>query len=134
MEEKKFRTANIIAIILLCLTLIGLIESDRPVGSLGILIKFSACCIFAYCTWCLIKKKELGWAWLYGSIAVFFNPFVPIISLSTYRNRDVWKLALGVIIFFLVLRILAESDKKRSIKKKDFPRKEPPKKDDHEKK
>jgi len=77
MEEKKFRTANITAIIL-----IGFILS-KPPGGFEILIKFSACCIFAYCTWHLIKKKELGWAWLYGSVVVLLNPFIPIISLRT---------------------------------------------------
>ena len=116
-EEKKFRLVNIIAIIL-----IGLILGE-PGGGFEILIKFSACCIFAYYTWHLIKKKELGWAWLYGSVVVFLNPFIPIISLRTYENRDAWAVALVVIIFFLIVRIKVDYNKKRIVKKKDLPTK-----------
>ena len=110
MEEKKFKIANIIAVIL-----VGSLLSE-PSADFNTLFKFSSCCVFAYCTWHLIKKKEWEWVWLYGSVTLFLNSFIPPIKLS--QGGDAWAAAYLVIICLVITRLILSKEIARKNKAK----------------
>lgn len=96
----------------------------EPPGYFDTLIEFSSCCIFAYCAWHLIKKKEWEWAWCYGGITLFLNPFIPI---HIREGSDAWGVARLAIIVLIISKMAFDSNKKKKDKKNDPPKKELPK-------
>jgi len=69
------------------------------------LLRFVVFAISAYVAWMSYEAKKEKWVWIFGFIAVLFNPFIPI-----YLNRKIWRiidLAVGVfmIISVFVLKL-----------------------------
>jgi len=64
------------------------------------LLRFVVFVATAYVAWMAYEQQKEKWIWIFGFLAVLFNPFFPI-----YLNRDLWSiidLATGV---FLVVSI-----------------------------
>lgn len=64
------------------------------------LLRFVVFATTAYIAWMAYEQQKEKWVWVFGFIAVLFNPFFPI-----YLNRDLWSiidLATGI---FLIVSI-----------------------------
>lgn len=87
----NFTFARIIAAVMLFVAL------DRmPIGYYTIL-RFVVCGVTAYGAYIFAEQNKNGWAWIFGIIAVLFNPFVPV-----YFKRDTWApIDIGVAVFLL---------------------------------
>jgi len=54
----------------------------------------------AYMAYDFYQKQKIGWAWIFGIMAVLFNPIIPF-----YLSKDTWQLidVISAIIFFVSL-------------------------------
>lgn len=88
---KKIILAKIFAILMLAFALL-----DNPYGYYQIL-KWIICGFTAYLAYLAYKNDETAWTWIFGIIAILFNPIAPI-----YLNREIWSVidvAVVIIIF-----------------------------------
>ncbi len=74
-----FLIARIIAIALLLWAL------DRHPYGYYKLLRFVVCGVSAYGAYFSAEIKKTGWAWIFGSIALLFNPVIPF-----YFKRNIW--------------------------------------------
>jgi len=86
-----FTIARIIAAILLFLAL------DRHPYGYYKLLRFVVCGVTAYGAYFAASIEKVVWVWIFGIIAVLFNPFIPI-----RLDRDFWAffdIAVAIILF-----------------------------------
>jgi hypothetical protein len=79
-SNKKKNIALLIAAVFLFVALID----GWPYGFFT-LLRFVVFATTAYVAWMAYKQQKEKWIWIFGFIAVLFNPFFPI-----YLNRDLW--------------------------------------------
>lgn len=64
------------------------------------LLRFVVFVATAYVAWMAYEQKREKWIWIFGFLAVLFNPFFPI-----YLNRDLWSIIDLVTGLFLVASV-----------------------------
>jgi len=61
------------------------------------LLRWICCAVFAYSAFTAHEKNRVPWAWIFGVLAVLFNPIMPV-----HLQRDTWQmidwLTIGVIV------------------------------------
>ena len=58
---------------------------DNPYGYY-VLLRWVCCGIFAYLAFCTAVQKKKGWLWMFGIMAIVYNPIIPI-----HLTRDIWQ-------------------------------------------
>jgi len=73
------------------------------------LLRFCICGVGAYGAYLAYQQKKIGWAWVIGSIALLFNPFMKL-----YFGKEAWKIVdlVGGIIFIIYFVKLREAERK----------------------
>ena len=94
MNKKK----NIAAIISATFLFLAML-SGWPYGFFT-LLKFVIFTLTAYIAWISYQAKQEKWTWIFGFIAVIFNPFIPL-----YFGRDFWILVDLIVAVFLIISI-----------------------------
>jgi hypothetical protein len=65
------------------------------------LLRWICCAAFAYAAFMASEKNRVLWLWIFGVLAVLFNPIIPV-----HLQRDTWQIvdwgALGVIVIAVV--------------------------------
>ena len=69
-------------------------------------LRWIVCAIAAYSAYLAYQSKKVGWTWIFGIIAVLFNPIIPI-----HLTREIWQPidVIVAIIFFVSLFSKPES-------------------------
>lgn len=63
-----------------------------------VLLRWIVCAASIYVAYNASKDKRNGWAWVFGGIALLFNPIFPF-----YLDKSIWVLIdLGSAVFFFV--------------------------------
>jgi hypothetical protein len=90
-----------IALIIAAVTLFLALFDGWQYGFFTILrfVVFSAT---AYVAWMAYEEQKEKWAWILGSIAVLFNPFIPI-----YLTRELWMTIDFITGVFLIISIFS---------------------------
>ena len=89
-----FLVARIIAVLMLLWAL------TSPSYGYYTLLRFVVSGVTAYASYFSVKFRKIGWAWIYGIIAVLFNPLVPF-----HLDRTTWALVDVSVAVFLVISI-----------------------------
>ena len=93
--NKKKNVAVLIAAVFLLLALFN----GWPYGYFT-LLRFVVFAATAYVAWVAYEYKNEKWVWIYGFIAVLFNPIIPI-----YLNRNLWSIIDLVTGLFLIISV-----------------------------
>jgi len=64
------------------------------------LLRFVVFASTAYIAWLAYEEKQEKWTWIFGFLAIVFNPFIPL-----YFGRDFWVVADLIVAIFLVFSI-----------------------------
>ena len=64
------------------------------------LLRFVVCGATAYGTYLAVRFRKIAWAWIFGVVAVLFNPIFPI-----HLERSTWAIIDVVIAVLLTLSI-----------------------------
>lgn len=64
------------------------------------LLRFVVFAITAYIAWISYEQKKEKWVWVFGFLAVLFNPFIPI-----YLNRELWSIIDLIMGVFMIVSI-----------------------------
>jgi hypothetical protein len=66
------------------------------------LLRWVCCAAFAYSAFAAFQMKRVPWAWIFGILAVLFNPLVPV-----YLQRATWQIldsaSIGVIVTAVIV-------------------------------
>src|SRR5436309_1631993 len=62
------------------------------------LLRWICCAAFAFSAFIATEKNRMVWAWIFGVLAVLFNPIVPV-----HLQRDTWQIIDRVTIGVLVV-------------------------------
>lgn len=116
---KKLETITILRVIGILLLLWAL--ADNPYGYYQIL-RWAICGVSAYSAYLAYKNKKNAWVWVFGILAVLYNPIEPI-----HLNKAVWSffnIVSAWIIFASVFKMKADekSKSKKTTTKKDTSR------------
>jgi hypothetical protein len=67
------------------------------------------CGVFLYGVYFAKQLQNINWVWVFGIIAVLFNPVIPI-----HLNRDIWTIidVTVAVIFLFSINYLKKSDAK----------------------
>lgn len=93
---KVEKIIKIVAILLLFWAL-----ADNPYGYYQIL-RWVICGVTGYSAYLAYKKGKNVWAWIFGIIAVLYNPIAPI-----YLEREMWSMfdmVVAIIIFVSIFK------------------------------
>lgn len=93
--NKKKNIITLIPIIFLFLALFG----GWPYGFFT-LLRFVVFASSGYIAWMAYEAKKEKWAWIFGFLAVLFNPFIII-----HFDRDVWSIIDLIVGIFLITSI-----------------------------
>lgn len=63
-----------------------------------VLLRFIVCASAAYLAWLAYKTNQEKWIWVYGIIAVLFNPFLPL-----HFGRSAWAIIDIATAIFLII-------------------------------
>lgn len=96
MEQNKKK--NIILLIAIIFLLLAMIEG-WPYGFFTML-RFVVFAISAYVAWMAYEAKKEKWVWIFGFLAVLFNPFIVI-----HLSREIWSIIDFIVGVFLILSI-----------------------------
>lgn len=80
--------------------------SDNPYGYYQFL-RWAIVIIAGYTAYVAYNKQKTGWAWVFGIMAVLFNPIFPF-----YLSKDTWQLIDVVSAIIFIISILPKHDKK----------------------
>lgn len=94
-QLNKKNIAVIIAAAILFLALFG----GWPYGFFT-LLRFVVFATTAYVAWMAYEQQKEKWVWIFGFLAVLFNPFFPI-----YLNRDLWSIIDFITGVFLIISV-----------------------------
>ncbi|MCF7815717.1 MAG: hypothetical protein K9M10_03280 [Candidatus Pacebacteria bacterium] len=89
---------NIIVCIAALFLFVALIDG-LPYGFFT-LLRFVVFAMTAYVAWIAYEQQKEKWIWIFGFLAVLFNPFFPI-----YLNRGLWSIIDLLTGLFLVVSI-----------------------------
>ena len=64
------------------------------------LLKFVVFVAMGYTVWVAYKARQEKWIWIFGFLAVVFNPFIPL-----YFGRDFWIVVDFLVAIFLIISI-----------------------------
>ena len=89
------RKKNIVAILTSAFLLAALIDG-WPYGFFTLLrlVVFTS---MAYMVWMVSQEHKGEWIWIFGFLAILFNPFIPI-----RLNRDLWRVIDLIVGVFLL--------------------------------
>ena len=93
--EKKKNIATIVSAIFLFLAMFG----GWPYGFFT-LLRFVVFAATAYISWIAYEAKQEKWIWIFGFLAVIFNPFIPL-----YFGRSFWVIVDLIVAIFLIISI-----------------------------
>jgi hypothetical protein len=93
--EKKKNILTIISAIFLFLAMLD----SWPYGFFT-LLRFVVFATMAYIAWVAYELKREKWIWIFGFLAVIFNPFIPL-----YFGREFWVIVDFIVAVFLVVSI-----------------------------
>ncbi len=96
MEQNKKK--NIALLIAVAFLLIALFDG-WPYGFFT-LLRFVVFASTAYIVWMAYEVQKEKWVWIFGFLAVIFNPFIPL-----YFGRDFWVIVDLVVTVFLIISI-----------------------------
>jgi hypothetical protein len=51
------------------------------------LLRWICCAVFAYSAFTASEKNRVAWAWIFGALALLFNPIVPL-----HLQRGTWQI------------------------------------------
>jgi uncharacterized membrane protein len=104
--KNNFLTIKILKIIAIVMLFIAL--ADNPYGYYQIL-RWVVAGVAGYSAYLAYKDKNKLWTWIFGIVAVLFNPIAPI-----YLDRETWSV-INIIVagIFLVDIIKNHSNKSR---------------------
>lgn len=94
LDKKKNIIVSIAAIFLFAALING-----WPYGFFT-LLRFVVFAATAYVAWMAYEQQKEKWVWVFGFLAVLFNPFFPI-----YLNRDLWCIIDFVTGVFLIVSV-----------------------------
>lgn len=94
MNKKK----NIILLIAAAFLFLALIDG-WPYGFFTIL-RFVVFAISAYVAWMSYEAKKEKWIWIFGFLAVLFNPFIVI-----HLNREIWSIVDLIVGIFMIVSV-----------------------------
>lgn len=86
-----FIAARVVAALLLFWAL------DRHPYAYFVLLRWVTCGVCAYGAWHTAELSRIGWAWVFGIIAVVFNPIAPL-----YLDRETW-VAIDVVVGLVLM-------------------------------
>ena len=93
-DKKK----NIIAIVAATFLFLALFDG-WPYGFFT-LLRFVVFASTAYIAWIAYEQKKEKWVWIFGFLAVLFNPFIAI-----YLNRELWSIIDLIVGVFMIVSI-----------------------------
>lgn len=64
------------------------------------LLRFVVFALTAYVAWLAYEAKQEKYTWIFGFLAVIFNPFIPL-----YFGRDFWVIIDLIVAVFLIISI-----------------------------
>ena len=85
--------------VIVTLMLLWALNPENPYGYY-ILLRIVCCAVFAYLAVSSVQQKKQNWVWVFGVIAVLYNPFAPI-----HLNRPIWSVLNVVTIVIALLSI-----------------------------
>lgn len=94
-NNKKKNIALLIATAFLFLALID----GWPYGVFT-LLRFVVFAISAYIAWMSYEAKKEKWVWIFGFLAVLFNPFIVI-----HLNRETWSVIDLIVGIFMIISV-----------------------------
>lgn len=95
--NKKKNIAVLIAAAFLILALFG----DWPYGFFT-LLRFVVFATTAYVAWMAYEQQKEKWVWIFGFLAVLFNPFIVI-----HFNRELWSFIDVIVAVFMIISVFA---------------------------
>ena len=93
--NKKKNIILLIAAVFLFLALIN----GWPYGFFT-LLRFVVFAISAYVAWMSYEAKKEKWVWIFGFLAVLFNPFIVI-----HLNRGIWSFIDLIVGIFMIVSV-----------------------------
>ncbi len=97
-QQKMNKKKNIILLIAAAFLFLALIDG-WPYGFFT-LLRFVVFASMAYIAWLAYEAKKEKWIWIFGFLAVIFNPFIPL-----YFGRDFWVVVDLIVAVFLIISI-----------------------------
>ena len=64
------------------------------------LLRFAVFAISAYVAWMSYEAKKEKWVWIFGFLAVLFNPFIVI-----HLNREIWSVIDFIVGVFMIVSV-----------------------------
>ena len=64
------------------------------------LLRFVVFAISAYVAWMSYEAKKEKWVWIFGFLAVLFNPFIVI-----HLNREIWSVIDLIVGLFMIISV-----------------------------
>jgi len=107
-QKSYIITPAIIATILLVVA----IPSGLPYGYY-VFLRWAITAAALYIAWASYELKQIPWTWIFGIVAILFNPIIPV-----YLNKETW------VVFDLVAILVFISVFFIKIKEKDYLTKE----------
>ncbi|MFA6099171.1 MAG: DUF6804 family protein [Patescibacteria group bacterium] len=95
---KQNRKKNVALLIAAAFLFVALIDG-LPYG-LFTLLRFVVFTSSMYVAWMAYETKKEKWIWIFGFLAVLFNPFIVI-----HFNREVWSVIDLIVGVFMVISI-----------------------------
>jgi len=95
---KKNKKKNIALLITIVFLLLALFDG-WPYGFFT-LLRFVVFALTTYVAWLAYEAKQEKWIWIFGFLAVVFNPFIPL-----YFGRDFWVVVDLIVTAFLIISI-----------------------------
>ena len=96
MEQNKKK--NIALLIAAAFLFIALFDG-WPYGFFT-LLRFVVFAISAYVAWMSYEAKKEKWVWIFGFLAVLFNPFIVI-----HLNREIWSIIDLIVGVFMIISV-----------------------------
>jgi hypothetical protein len=91
------RTAGLYVAWLAAAVMLFFAVTGRHPYSFYTLLRWICCAAFAYSAFTASEKNRVAWVWIFGVLAVLFNPIVPV-----HLQRDTWQIVdwgtIGVIV------------------------------------
>jgi hypothetical protein len=91
------RTLGLYVAWLVAAVMLVLAVTGRHPYSFYTLLRWISCAVFAFSAFTASQENRVPWAWIFGVLAVLFNPIVPV-----HLQRDTWQMidwaAIGVIV------------------------------------
>lgn len=105
--EKKIQTITIVKIIAILMLVWA--HANNPYGYYQIL-RWVIAGVTGYSAYFAYEHKKIAWTWIFGIIAVLYNPIAPI-----HLNREIWSvidLIIAAIIFTSIfkMRVVAKNE------------------------